>query len=55
MIPTPSTVNDLHDNREVDIHVGDDVDLKRPLEFADLHRSPKKMRMDNGPVTAGIP
>lgn len=50
MIPT---ANDKHEIREVDIRLND-VDLKRPLEYAELHRPPKKMRMDHGPAT-GIP
>jgi hypothetical protein len=53
MIPTASTANDTHDIREVDIHFND-VDLKRPLEYVEIHRSPKKMRMDHSSAT-GIP
>ncbi|KAF8964398.1 hypothetical protein BDZ97DRAFT_2007628 [Flammula alnicola] len=55
MVPTPSTGNDVHDIREVDMHLNDDVDLKRPLEYPDISRAPKKMRMDNNPAHAGIP
>jgi hypothetical protein len=55
MIPTPSTGNDNHDIREVEMHLNnDEVDLKRPLEYVDM-RVPKKMRMDNNPAHAGIP
>ncbi|KIM43223.1 hypothetical protein M413DRAFT_444033 [Hebeloma cylindrosporum] len=55
MLPTPSTGNDVHDIREADMHLNEEVDLKRPLEYADIHRSAKKMRMDNHPAHAGIP
>ncbi|KAH9480403.1 Septin-like protein spn3 [Psilocybe cubensis] len=55
MIPTPSTGNDLHDSRDVEMHFGDEVDLKRPMEHGDISRAPKKMRMDNHPAPAGIP
>ncbi|KAF8158128.1 GTP binding protein [Crassisporium funariophilum] len=54
MIPTPSTANDVHDPREMDMHLKEEVDLKRPLDYPDVNRAPKKMRMDN-PALAGIP
>ncbi|KAF9013262.1 hypothetical protein BDQ17DRAFT_1487844 [Cyathus striatus] len=55
MIPTPSTGNDHLDHRELDDHLDDEVDLKRPLEHPDMSRAAKKMRMDSSPVIAGIP
>ena len=55
MLPTPLTGNDAHDIREVDMHLNEEVDLKRPLEYPDVHRSAKKMRMDHNPAHAGIP
>lgn len=54
MVPTPSsTMYDGHDHREVDTHLDDEVDLKRPLEHVDMGRASKRMKMDNSP--AGIP
>ncbi|TFK40803.1 GTP binding protein [Crucibulum laeve] len=55
MIPTPSTGHDIHDHREGDIQLEDEVDLKRPLEHPEISRAPKKMRMDHSPIIAGIP
>lgn len=49
MVPTPSSANDI---RETDSK--EEVDLKRPLEYADVSRASKKMRMDS-PAVAGIP
>jgi len=54
MIPTPSSANDARDMREADVHLKEEVDLKRPSEYADVSRAPKKMRMDS-PADAGIP
>jgi len=54
MVPTPSTAND-HDIREVDLHYHEEVDLKRPLEYPEINRVSKKMRMDNHPALTGIP
>ena len=54
MIPTPSSANDARDVREVEVHLKEEVDLKRPLEYGDVNRAPKKMRMDS-PAVAGIP
>jgi hypothetical protein len=54
MVPTPSSANDARDMREADVHPKDEVDLKRPLEYTDVSRAPKKMRMDS-PAVAGIP
>ncbi|KAF9565741.1 hypothetical protein CPC08DRAFT_704439 [Agrocybe pediades] len=55
MIPTPST-GEAHDLRDIDMRIGDGDELKRPLEYAESHRAPKKMRMDdNHPSHAGIP
>lgn len=51
MVPTPSSASDI---REVDVHLKEEGDLKRPLEYADVSRAPKKMRMDS-PAIAGIP
>lgn len=58
MVPTPSTGNrdDVHDLREVDVRLNDDLDLKRPLEYQDISRNSKRMRLDhNSPAHAGIP
>ena len=54
MVPTPSSANDARDMREADVHPKEEVDLKRPLEYSDANRVPKKMRMDS-PGVAGIP
>ncbi|KAF8798962.1 GTP binding protein [Phlegmacium glaucopus] len=55
MIPTtPSSANDARDMREADVHLQEEVDLKRPSDYADASRAPKKMRMDS-PAVAGIP
>ena len=54
MAPTPSSANDARDMREGDVHPKEEVDLKRPLEYADVSRAPKKMRMDS-PAVAGVP
>ena len=54
MVPTPSSANDARDMREGDVHPKEEVDLKRPLEYSDANRVPKKMRMDS-PGVAGIP
>ncbi|RDB17826.1 Cell division control protein 11 [Hypsizygus marmoreus] len=55
MVPTPSTGNDGYEHRESEMHVKGDLDLKRNLEYADVSRPPKKMRMENSPPTVGIP
>jgi hypothetical protein len=54
MVPTPSSANDARDMREGDVNPKEEVDLKRPLEYSDANRAPKKMRMDS-PGVAGIP
>ncbi|KAG6854646.1 hypothetical protein C0991_003294 [Blastosporella zonata] len=53
MAPTPSSGNDGYDPRE-DLYTKSDFDLKRPLDYSETIRPPKKMRMEN-PATAGIP
>ncbi|KAH6912614.1 hypothetical protein BKA70DRAFT_1264383 [Coprinopsis sp. MPI-PUGE-AT-0042] len=46
MLPTPSTGIDM--NREMGIHLDDELDLKRPMEHhSDNGRAAKKMRMDD--------
>ncbi|KAF8195429.1 GTP binding protein [Pholiota molesta] len=58
MVPTPSTGNrdDAHDLREVDVRLNEDLDLKRPLEYQDISRNSKRMRLDHSsPAHAGIP
>lgn len=50
MLPTPSSAIDTRNSRQVDIRLDGDVDLKRPLEYPEMHRSPKKMRMDTGGI-----
>lgn len=45
MLPTPSSSIDTRNMREVDLS----VDLKRPLEYPEMHRPPKKMKMDGIP------
>ncbi|KAG5636184.1 hypothetical protein H0H81_008890 [Sphagnurus paluster] len=52
-VPTPSTGNDGYEHRD-DVHVQSDLDLKRPLDYSEASRPPKKMRMDSSPA-AGIP
>ncbi|KAF8073709.1 GTP binding protein [Lyophyllum atratum] len=52
MVPTPSTANDGYDPREGDIRAKSEFDLKRPLDYAEASRAPKKMRMESSP---GIP
>jgi hypothetical protein len=42
MLPTPSSAIDI------DIRLDGDIDLKRPLEYPEMQRSSKKMRMDPG-------
>ena len=54
MVPTPSSANDARDIREADVHPKEEVDLKRPLEYSDANRAPKKMRMDS-PTVTGLP
>ena len=54
MIPTPSSANDVRDIHEADVHLKEEIDLKRPLEYTDVSRAQKKMRMDS-PAAAGIP
>jgi hypothetical protein len=55
MIPTPSSANDGYDNRDGDVKVEGEADLKRNSEGSDMNRPAKKMRMDSSPVVAGIP
>jgi len=52
MIPTPSTAND---HRDIEAHIDGENDLKRSLEYSDVSRASKKMRMDHSPAIAGIP
>jgi Fungal Zn(2)-Cys(6) binuclear cluster domain len=53
MVPTPSTGNDGYEHG--DVHMQGEVDLKRSLEYQDVSRPPKRMRMENTPAIAGIP
>ncbi|KAF8895495.1 hypothetical protein BD779DRAFT_1660294 [Infundibulicybe gibba] len=53
MVPTPSSSNEQRDR---DIHLDGDVDLKRGMDHSDLSRPLKKMKMENSPLaTADIP
>ena len=54
MVPTPSSTSDARDMRKADVHLKEEVDLKRPLEYADANRAPKKMRIES-PTVAGVP
>lgn len=54
MVPTPSTANDGYEHREVNIRLEGDIDLKRSMEYSDISRASKKMRMDSSPTLAGI-
>ncbi|KAJ4482084.1 GTP binding protein [Lentinula aciculospora] len=52
MVPTPSTgVPDMYERRDV-VVVDNEGDLKRPSEYMDNMRPPKKMRVENN---TGIP
>lgn len=53
MVPTPSTGNDGYE--QSDIHLQGELDMKRPMEYQDMSRPPKRMRMENNAPTAGIP
>ncbi|KAF5382563.1 hypothetical protein D9615_002864 [Tricholomella constricta] len=55
MVPTPSTGADGYDHRESDLHAKGELDLKRPLDYSEAARPPKKMRMESSPAAAGIP
>jgi len=46
MLQTLLTASDTHDIRGIDIRLDEGVELKRPLEYSEMQRSPKKMRMD---------
>jgi hypothetical protein len=50
MVPTP---NDGYE--QGDIYMPSELDMKRPLEYQDISRPPKRMRMENPAATAGIP
>lgn len=47
MLPTPSSTIDTRNIRDVDIRLDGDLNLKRPQEYPEMHRSPKKLRMDS--------
>ncbi|GLB38336.1 putative TRAFAC class TrmE-Era-EngA-EngB-Septin- like GTPase superfamily, septin GTPase family protein [Lyophyllum shimeji] len=55
MVPTPSTGHDGYDPREGDIYAKGELDLKRPIDYPEAGRPPKKMRMESSPASAGIP
>jgi hypothetical protein len=49
MVPTPTTGGG-YDPREADDYLQGEIDLKRNMDYADVHRPPKKMRMENPSV-----
>ncbi|KAG6909130.1 hypothetical protein DXG01_001882 [Tephrocybe rancida] len=51
MVPTPSTGNDGYDHRE-DLHSKSEFELKRPMDYPEAIRPPKKMRMETAVVGA---
>jgi hypothetical protein len=53
MVPTPSTGNDVYEQGES--HMQGELDLKRSLDYQDVSRASKRMRMENIPAAAGIP